>query len=336
MQSSTGFGSMLHSLLNQRKVTPADLAKAIHTDASLVRKWLAGSRVPALRTDYYDRICDYLHLDNHEKQVLKDSQIYSLNPRSALKAAEARAQQSELLLSLLFKSSQDAILLVSPPDGAILSANPAAFSLLQVNADNFSSIGSAISVCPENLPFSDYLLLLIKQKKSNACSKLLINNKIFPVDINLQFCDPVGQAEFVLCLMHEITEPGLLEKISVFSQNRALLAEQKFDAIMSSISDGFFLLDNNWVVTFANRALLSNPVAADFVGKNIIEDFPRVEEFHESFLNVKKTKESERRTAYIPFAKVWIELNIHPLSDDGMAVYVRQVTGPSQGSANAL
>ena len=336
MFSSPGFGSMLHSLLHQRKVTPADLAKSIHTDASLVRKWLAGSRVPSLRSDYHDRICEYLNLASHEKQLLKDSQIFSLDPRNALKAAEAKARQSELLLSLLFKNSNDAILFVSPSDGAILSANPAAFSLCQVNADNFSTIGSAISVCPESLSFSDYLQLLMKQKKSNACCKLLINNKIYPVDINLQVCDPVGQAGFVLCLMHEITEPGLLEKISVFSQNRALLAEQKFDAIMSSISDGFFLLDNNWVVTFANRALLSNPLAADFVGKNIIEDFPRVKEFHESFLNVKKTKESERRTAYIPFAKVWIELNIHPLSDDGMAVYVRQVTGPSQGSANAL
>ena len=49
MQSSTGFGSMLHSLLNQRKVTPADLAKAIHTDASLVRKWLEDHKLEDVR-----------------------------------------------------------------------------------------------------------------------------------------------------------------------------------------------------------------------------------------------------------------------------------------------
>jgi PAS domain-containing protein len=330
MHYSTGFGNLLKAMLRLRGVSPADLSTTIHVDPSLVRKWIAGSRVPSLRSDYYNRICTHLQLNDSEKDLLRKSQIYSLDPKGALQAAETRAHEYEMLLSVLFKNSKDPIFLVSPADGSILSANPAACRMGQVNEENFASLGTRIRVLPENMPFSNFLLQLLNQKKSNASTKLCIPNAIIlPADISLQLCESSAAASIALCLLQEITEPNILERINVLSQNRAILAEQRLDAFMSCMADGFFVVDDNWIITFANRALLSNPLAHDFVGKNILDDFPRVEVFYQHLMNVRTNRVSARCTDFVPLANSWIELNIHPMPDGGMAVYVRKLPAPS-------
>ena len=43
----------------------------------------------------------------------------------------------------------------------------------------------------------------------------------------------------------------------------------KLDAVLSSMADGFFIIADDWKVTYANRVVLSYPAAGDIVGKNI-------------------------------------------------------------------
>ncbi len=100
----------------------------------------------------------------------------------------------------------------------------------------------------------------------------------------------------------------------------------RLDAAMSYISDGFFILDNEWNVFYANRPILCHPLVPDFVGKNILRDFPKSGPLLRGLLRAKRSGNRVRCAAHIEYADIWLEMNVHPLPDGELAVYVRDIT----------
>ena len=97
----------------------------------------------------------------------------------------------------------------------------------------------------------------------------------------------------------------------------------KLDAVLSSMADGFFIIADDWKVTYANRVVLSYPAAGDIVGKNILHQYSRIRPLLKGLLKARKSKVPVRCDAFIDFAGIWLELNIHPLPGAELAVYAR-------------
>jgi hypothetical protein len=68
------------------------LALALDVDPSLVRRWLRGERVPALKSTYVDTIASALELGPQQRADLKQAQLGSLQAQSTTKPAPAGGQ----------------------------------------------------------------------------------------------------------------------------------------------------------------------------------------------------------------------------------------------------
>src|SRR5947209_20605411 len=77
------FGSYLNTLLDERTLTPRDLAGQLGLDLSVVYKWLRGERTPRFNSGHADRIAEALQLAPSERQALNASQVRSLRERPA-------------------------------------------------------------------------------------------------------------------------------------------------------------------------------------------------------------------------------------------------------------
>ncbi|HWR30418.1 MAG TPA: sensor domain-containing diguanylate cyclase [Negativicutes bacterium] len=100
----------------------------------------------------------------------------------------------------------------------------------------------------------------------------------------------------------------------------------KLDAALAYITDGFFIIDEAWNVSYANHPVLSYFSTQGFVGKNILCDFPRVGKLLRGLLRAKTRQVPVRCDAHIEFADTWVELNIHPLPEGELAVYARDIS----------
>jgi len=157
MKSQFNFGKNLKQLLDSRNIKPLHLAEQLNVDHSLVRKWIAGSRVPSLKSNYPKLLCDYLNASQDERCQLKRAQMDSLDEIDItdLEMAYDSLRESEEKHRLLFENSLDPILLTRP-DGTILAANPAACDFLHMTEAEICVCGRSgiIDAEDENLQYS--------------------------------------------------------------------------------------------------------------------------------------------------------------------------------------
>jgi len=126
MSNPLSFGAFLKQLMVHKHMKPKTMAEKINVDSSLIRKWLCGSRVPSLKSEYYDLLCRCLELNQSECINLKKAQIHSLEESNTnladLQEAEERATGNEqAMFSLLNAITESAILI--DWEGTILAAN---------------------------------------------------------------------------------------------------------------------------------------------------------------------------------------------------------------------
>ncbi len=60
MEAKMNFGNSLESLLDILDISMVRLAKAINVDSSLVNRWVNNKRIPSYRSDYIEKISEYL------------------------------------------------------------------------------------------------------------------------------------------------------------------------------------------------------------------------------------------------------------------------------------
>lgn len=126
MESTPDFGTYLNQLMKIRNIKPGQLAEKLHVDSSLVRKWIAGSRIPPHKSNYCDLLCKYLELNPHEQFLLKRAQTWSSNENivrlADLQKAENRAAEYKQSFISLLNAIPEAAYLLNP-DGKIIAAN---------------------------------------------------------------------------------------------------------------------------------------------------------------------------------------------------------------------
>ena len=95
------------------------------------------------------------------------------------------------------------------------------------------------------------------------------------------------------------------------------------------MTDGFFVLDHDWRITYINGAgeRFLDRTPGDLVGKSVWEEFPGTvgSEFEQVYRRVAVTRVSESFTAYYPNFDSWYEVAVNP-APEGLTVYFRDVT----------
>ena len=80
-------------------------------------------------------------------------------------------------------------------------------------------------------------------------------------------------------------------------------------SILESITDGFFVLDHDWRVTYINAAgeRFLNRAPGDLIGKSVWEEFPDTvgSEFERVYRRVAAARVGESFTAYYPNLDRW-------------------------------
>jgi PAS domain S-box-containing protein len=107
----------------------------------------------------------------------------------------------------------------------------------------------------------------------------------------------------------------------------AALAER--NDILESIADGFFAVDQQWLITYWNAAaeqMMSMPRAA-MVGKNFWDIYGDAREldFYTYYLKAMTTGEVVHFEDYYPARKIWLGVSAYP-SDQGLSVFFKDVT----------
>lgn len=103
----------------------------------------------------------------------------------------------------------------------------------------------------------------------------------------------------------------------------------QLNIILESITDGFFAVDNDWIVTYFNReaerilALQRNEV----IGRNLWEVFPDAIAYklHEQTRHAMEHKVSVRFEEYLPSVGLWLESAVYP-NEGGVSVYFKDVS----------
>ena len=128
---------------------------------------------------------------------------------------------------------------------------------------------------------------------------------------------------------------GAASDVTARKQAEAVIraSEAQSQAILESISDGFFALDSDWRFTYINAAgeRFLDRTPGDLIGKSLWEKFPGTvgSEFEHVYRQVLARQVSESFTAYYPNLDRWYEATAYP-APLGLSVYFRDVTNRRQ------
>ena len=140
------------------------------------------------------------------------------------------------------------------------------------------------------------------------------------------------------CLLNPLSDLNQLSKFHIDASpdnevETLLSATRKFTTILDSITDGFYIVNKEWVVTYWNKVAeqLSGFTKAEALGKDIWQLFPGA-------VSLKYYPEYQRAvTEQIPVhfeeqssvKDIWLDVNAYP-SEEGLSVYFKDVTARKQ------
>jgi PAS domain S-box-containing protein len=116
------------------------------------------------------------------------------------------------------------------------------------------------------------------------------------------------------------------EKIRV--KERLKERNKEITDILDSISDGFYTLNSDWVITYVNNAFqgIFNKKKEEVVNTSIWDSFPTIKMsvFYKDLLTAMRERKVAHSIGYSPGAQKWLSVNVYPIKD-GLAVYVLNI-----------
>lgn len=237
------FAACLKQLIASRGIKPSQLAAILHVDDSLVRKWLAGSRVPPLKANYIDLIGAYLDLGPYERLRLKKSQIYSVDANiltlsGQLQKDDALAcEHEQSLLSLLHAIPETAFLLDAA--GRVVVANETASRRLGLPGNEAVGLDPFLHLAPD-----------VAERRRRHVSRVLATGQ------PIKFRDKRGSCHILNSLQPVKNSDGKVTKVAVLGMDITEL-ENVYTRLKNSEEQLRLLYEHN-----ANPILLSRPDGA--------------------------------------------------------------------------
>jgi PAS domain S-box-containing protein len=184
-------------------------------------------------------------------------------------------------------------------------------------------------------------ILFYKAEESrNAMSNAYINalNENIPYDLEMQIITANGNERWIRKIGRPTFVDGKCVRINGSfqditniknSEQQALKASEEKEIILESIGDAFFMVDNDWNVTYWNRhsADLLECSRAEIINKNFWDRFPNTidTKFYSRFHKSVKEQSIENFEEYYEGVNKWFEVSAYP-STSGLSVYFRDVT----------
>jgi PAS domain S-box-containing protein len=138
--------------------------------------------------------------------------------------------------------------------------------------------------------------------------------------------DPAGNTAEILCIGHDITE-------GVTAEIKYAKTSHKMDAILDTITDGFFVVDRNWRIIQANRAFekLFHVRREEQVGRILWDLYPDAasRRFYAEAHQAMQEQQVVHLEEFYPAYNTWLAIAAYP-SEEGLTVYFRDVTERKQ------
>ena len=102
-----------------------------------------------------------------------------------------------------------------------------------------------------------------------------------------------------------------------------------FRPMVESIRDGFFMLDNDWIITYWNREIeeISGVKSEKVVGRSFWDFFSSLGnlKLYSECRKAKQLNTSSRFEEFIQYNNAWIEVQVYP-SEEGLSVFFKNIT----------
>ena len=147
--------------------------------------------------------------------------------------------------------------------------------------------------------------------------------------------DAQEKAYGVYCYCTNITD-------QILSQEKIKESEKQLVDILESMSDAFFSIDKNWIITRVNKHHVrsTHHQREDQVGKNLLDLFFSMPEAKESkywvsYHQAMKDRVPVQFEEYYPPFDIWTLVRAYPTSDGGLAVFFTDTTAQKKLSQKA-
>ncbi len=243
--------------------------------------------------------------------------------------ARKAIEESEEKYRLLFETSAEGVVIM---DEAVRDANQRSLEMFEVTYDEM--IGKAPwELSPETQPDGkdskiaafEFIERAMKgETVSFDWTSRSVKGRLFDVIVTLKPLVIRGQ-QLLLASIRDITDRKQAEREIRETSHR-------LSSILDSISDGFFALNEDMIVTYYNSAaerLLNNP-AENVIGKKIFEEcFPEAagSVFEEKYQQALESKEMLIFEVYFdtPPYENWYNVRVYPF-EDGISIYFQITT----------
>ncbi len=157
-------------------------------------------------------------------------------------------------------------------------------------------------------------------------------------DAELQIITAKGNEKWVRVIVEPEFFNGKCMRVygsfqDIDERKKAEIAEtsalEERNTILESIGDGFFAVDNNWIVTYWNNMaekMVGMP-RASIIGRNFWEVYPSFidSESDKKYHLALETNSVVRFEDYYPEKDIWFDINAFP-SEKGLSVYFKDIT----------
>ncbi|MDR7867291.1 MAG: MASE3 domain-containing protein [Sporomusaceae bacterium] len=104
-------------------------------------------------------------------------------------------------------------------------------------------------------------------------------------------------------------------------------ANRRLTETLASISDGLFILDNDWRVVYANPAAIERYGFKGFegeLGRSLWDIYPDAQPFYDQYHKAKRENAAVYFEAVSPDTGRWVEVHAYP-APEGLSVYIRDI-----------
>lgn len=268
---------------------------------------------------------DYVFTDNRWYNTLLiplDDKKYLvvIHDSTDIRKQNEELQNAENNLLRIFGAAEEGFLLFDK-NGVLLSANEKAAQMYGSTVAELKAAGPEKFIHPDSQSVFQQFLKEVSENgffsgNASGYKKDGTSIDIIVKGISLQS----KQETYCLAVISDITEERKVRQTILDMQNR-------LQDVLENISDCFFTLSNDYLVTYINKTSLNylSMSAEDIIGKNLYDIFPLLKnsviekEFQRAFKN-------QKHSFFEAFVNnIWLEMKLSPHSD-GISVFFRDIT----------
>jgi PAS domain S-box-containing protein len=246
--------------------------------------------------------------------------------------SEQRLLKREIQYRNLYLSNPYPVWFFNPDTYKIVSVNDAAISNYGYSREEFLSL-KVFDLHPakdKDILIEHFPKITTELYEAGNWQQIKNGGEIIYVKIN-SLRTTFNDQPAIMVMVMDITERIVYERNLEISKFR-------LEDTLSSISDSYFTLDKNWVITRANANFYERTGISEVViGRQLESLFPDAKDsmIYEAGLRAMNERQSTKVEAYYAGLNRWLDVACYP-TDEGIAVYFNDITGRKEKEAEVI